>query len=443
MRTGFKVGLMVLVVVVCAIVLLSAYGWYALHNPDRYIPDAVAYLQQKTGDQVQIRHIEVRWSPRLLVRFYGLEIKNPKPFPAGDFLKAPEVDAAVEVGPLLHQKIAIRSLVLDHPFIDFISDPDGLWNFQNPASSKQKPARFSMGVISSLQIKNGLLLGSNLIDPADTPGPVVLVVHNFSAELRQIDVQAVARTGSPHAIEGSLEADAARFGSIHTTNLHSKLRITSKQLTFKDFDAKTHSGQASGDFSLIFAGKKTNFDTALRVSGIGMPYLLAEFQPGPPKMTGTMDANLKLAGEIEHTSNPLAGIHGTGHITIRKGELPNLNKNKNMIQMKRFRDPGTAALPPAAFSTFVGDMDLRNHRIYSKQVGVNFYGINVDGSGSTSVMGTGGMDYRGMATVMTKQGFFTDMFASWFKGAKIKNGRMNFPIRVTGTLANPQCSIVH
>src|SRR5487761_643479 len=378
MRIFLKVVLAILVVFVGAIVLLAAVGWYTLRNPDRYLPNITAYMQQKSGLQIQIRHIAIRLRPTLLVTLYGLQVENPTPFPAGDFLNVPRLDADVEIIPLLHKQVEVRSLVLDHPVIDFISDPDGLWNFQNPSSSRQQPARFSMGVIQDLQIKNGTLLGSNLIDPADTPGPVVLTLSNFSANLKQIDLGKANPGGASQTVEGNLAADKARFGVIHTTELHSDLRITPKLLTFSKFSTKTHSGHAAGDFSLNFGAKNTVFQTTLKVSGIGMPYLLAEFQQGPPTMTGMMQADFALAGEIKHTSNPLAGIHGRGNFSIHNGELPGLNRNKNMIQMKRFRDKGTAALAPSAFSTFAGDMDLRNQRMYSSRIGVNFYGIDID-----------------------------------------------------------------
>lgn len=391
-----------LIVLAGAIVLAIAAGRYALRDPDRYIPEITAYMQRITGLQVQIRHIEVHLFPTVLVRVYGLEIKNPKPFPPGDFLNVPRLDATVEKVPLLRGQIAIQSLVLYEPVIDIISDPDGFWNYQNPSGPKKTPAHFSVGVISSLQIKKGVLRGSNLIDPEDTPGPVVLEIDNFSAQLSQIHSDQPSGSGAPASIAGDLAGDAARFGSIHTTNLHSQLRITSDQLTFKNFVTTTYRGQASGDFSLNVRGKNTMFQTDLRVNGIGMPYLLAEFQKGAPKMTGMLQADLSLAGEITHTSNPLAGIHGTGHVTIRNGKVPSLDRDKNMIEMERFRTPGTVALPASAFSTFAGDVELRNNRIYSKRIDVNFYGTDVVGSGSTSVL-DGAMDYRGVAFVLKKQ----------------------------------------
>lgn len=170
-------------------------------------------------------------------------------------------------------------------------------------------------------------------------------------------------------------------------------------MAFKNLEAKTYRGRASGDFSFKFGGKNTTFETDMRVDGVGMPYLLAEFQQGPPKITGMMRANLSLAGDIKHNANPLADIHGSGHITILKGELPSVARNRNMIEMERFRPPGTATLAASAFSTFSGDMELRSQRLYSKRIGVNFYGVNVDGAGSTSVVKGGSMDYRGVATV--------------------------------------------
>ena len=92
---------------------------------------------KRTGLQIAVQHVDIRYFP-LRVRVYGLEIKNPKPFPAGDFLKVPMLEASVGMDAAAVQKrIVIRSLVLHQPAIDFVSDPDGLWNFQNPARSER------------------------------------------------------------------------------------------------------------------------------------------------------------------------------------------------------------------------------------------------------------------------------------------------------------------
>lgn len=438
MVSGLKIALVVLagmIVAVCAV------GWYWLRNPDRYLPKAMADAESRTGLQIAVRHVDIRYFP-LRVRVYDLEIKNPKPFPAGDFLKVPLLEASVEWTPLLLQgKIVIRSLVLNQLAINFISDPDGLWNFQNPAGTKDQLKRFSTGSIANLEVKHGVLLGSNLIDPSDRPGPVILELQDICGDLKQIQFHPNGQGAPLKAIQGQLTAAAAGFGSIHTKDLRSDVQILPLEVVFKNFETKTYRGKANGDFSFNFQGKKTTFQAKMQVSGVGMPYLLAEFGPGPPKMAGMMEGKLNAGGQIAHSSNPLADMYGSGTIMVRRGQFPGMNRNASMKQMERFRNPDASALPPAAFSTVAGDVELRNQRMYSKRIGIDFYGIVLDGTGSMSLTG-GQVDYRGNATIEKKQGFFTNSFARWFKGAQEKDGRLRFPIKLTGTLANPQFAVV-
>jgi hypothetical protein len=449
----------ILVAVAIVIAFFIAVAFWLLHNPDRFLPDAIATIEQKTGLQVQVHHVSVTLFP-LEIQLNGVEVKNPKPFPQGDFLNAPTIKARLKLGPLLHQHLAFRTVVLEHPTIDFISDPDGLWNFQNPAGLKKNPKqegekedpkqqgqaatkpkkkqlRFSMGTISTLRIEHGELLGSALIDPADSPGPVILEVHDFSAKLRQFKLTALNRHSRSPAIGGKVQAPAARFGAIHLRNLHSRLRILPVQFTFKNFSAKTYRGRASGDLTLNFAEANTRFYTDLKVSGIGMPYLLREFHnKGPARLTGMMQADMTLSGTLEHTAHPFTGLQGGGQFSIAKGEFPTLAGNAKMAEMKKFRNDNAAHLPVSAFSKFTGDMEFKSDHIYSRRLEIDFYGIQVAGSGNVDEQ-TGKLDYRGSATIMQKQGFFTNLFAKWFKHADEKNGRLSFPVQVTGTLKKP------
>ena len=439
MKTRLKIAF---VIFAGAVVVAFAAAWYWLHNPDRYLPMAIANAEKRTGLQIAARHLDIRYFP-LRVRVYGLEIKNPKPFPAGDFLKVPMLEASVEWTPLLlERKVVIRSLVLHQPAIDFNSDPDGLRNFQNPAGPKNKSTHFSTGSIANLEVQNGVLLGSNLIDPSDKPGPVILELRNVNGDLRQIQFHPHGQGAPLKAIEGKLTASNAGFGSIHTRDLRSDVQIQPLKLVFKNFETKTYRGEAKGDFSFNFQGKKTTFHAKAQVTGVGMPYLLAEFENGPPKMTGMLQAKLDVGGEIAHSSSPLGDMYGTGRLTVHRGQLPGLNQNASMKQVQQFRTKDAAGKPPSAFSTFGGDMELKNQRMYSKRVAVDFYGIDVDVTGSMSLTG-GPVDYRGTATIEKKQGFFTTMFARWFKGAKEKGERLEFPIKLTGTLAHPQFTVVH
>ena len=66
-------------------------------------------------------------------------------------------------------------------------------------------------------------------------------------------------------------------------------------------------------------------------------------------------------------------------------------------------------------------MNLANRRISSHQIDIAFYGIDVQCSGSLGATGGGGLDYKGMASVLNSQGFFTNMLAR-MSGAKLEKG---------------------
>jgi hypothetical protein len=72
---------------------------------------------------------------------------------------------------------------------------------------------------------------------------------------------------------------------------------------------------------------------------------------------------------------------------------------------------------------------------------VDFYGTEVTGSGSTSLL-DGTVAYKGAATVLSKQSLITNFFARVFKEAKEQNGRLTFPLKLTGTLTKPTLSVV-
>jgi AsmA-like C-terminal region/AsmA family len=431
-------------VVATAMVTLVAL----LANPDRYRPQVIAYLEKRTGRQIEIGHLGISLFPTLLVRLSDVGWKNPPPFPEGYVLKAPVVDAQVDVSSLLRGgHIVVKLLVLTDPVINIVDDPDGLWNFEVPAVAGQptplaSPQPFSLGAVTHVQIRGGRLLGSSLVDPSDRPGPIVFEASGISAGLRQLDTG--TPTGTPAWVveQGGFKAASVRFGAIPTTNVRSKLRIVGKQVFFDNFSVEAHGGNAIGDFTFNLAGVNPTFTSNTQLSGVDVAFLLAQFSNARGKMTGKMKGTLKLEGEVEHTRDPLQHIHGTGSLTIRDGELPTLNQNKDMQRMTRFRDPAFASRPPSSFSAFSADINLANHRIFSHEVTIAFYGIDVRCSGSLGLTDGGPLDYKGVALVMKKQGFFTDIF-SRIEGAKLENGKLSFPIKIKGTLEGPKFVVVN
>jgi len=406
----------------------------ALIRVDRYRPQVISYLQEKTGKQVEIGRLALTFFP-VSIHIDHFGVKNPPIFPRGYVVQVARIDAELSVGALLHRQVVIKSLVLEDPILNMTSDPDGPWNFENP-QAKFSQNTFPLGVISKVQIKRGQLVASNLL-PSDAAGPIFFEAHEISGDLEQVNLVGIINPSSSSMDgQGNLKAGLLRFGSVEVRNLESKFTLESRHISFKDVKAEGYGGSAVGDLVFDLSGKNARFKANARFSGINVAQLLAAFANGGGKMTGKMEGDVELAGEIEHSARPLAGIHGAGRIKVRNGQVPSLKLNANLMKLAHFNDLGPAKNDPSAFNLITTDLELDNQRISSRVIDIDGYGVDVDGSGSVSVSGSDELNYRGLAEITTKESFFTNTFAQ-LSGASLKDGKLQFPFRIGGTIDSP------
>jgi len=428
-RTG-----LIVVGIVAILLLALVFVVPALINVDRYRPEVISYLQEKTGKQVEIGRLALTFFP-VSIHIDDLGVKNSPLFPPGDIVRVARIDAELNVGALLHRQVAIKSLVLEDPVLHLTSDPDGPWNFENP-QAKVSQSTLPLGVISRVQIKRGQLIASNLL-PSDAQGPIFFEAHEISGDLEQVNLVGIMNPSSSSMDgQGRLKAGLLQFGAVEVKNLDSRLRLEARHAFFTDVKAEVYGGSAAGDLSFDLSGKNASFKTNVRLNGINVAHLLAAFPNAGGKMTGKMEGDVKLAGEIAHTLRPLAGIHGAGHVTVRNGKVPSLKLNVNLMKLAHFNDLGPAKDDPSSFNLITTDLELANQRITSKVIDIDGYGVDVDGSGSVSVSGSDDLDYRGLAEITTKEGFFTNTIAR-LSGATLRDGKLQFPFRIGGTIDNP------
>jgi uncharacterized protein involved in outer membrane biogenesis len=440
---------LILVVIVAALLAALIILAPVLFNLDRYRPEVISYLQEKTGKPIEIGRLALTLFPSLSIRVDDLGLKNPAGFPSGYFVKARRIDATLDAGALLHRQVVIKSLKLNDAVINLVSDPDKGWNFENstPSKTSEKVSPEGshtsfLGVISDVEIEGGQLVASYLL-PSDEPGVIIFEAHNVSSKLEQVDLGAfMDPSSSSFAAQGDLKADSVRFVSILGTNVKSKLRLMAKQVFFADGSLEAYGGRGAGDLSFNLTGRNASFSANTQMNGVDVAHLLAAFPQGRGKMTGKMEGTMKLAGEIEHSHDPLAGTHGAGHLTVRNGQAPSLKLNANVMKLARFNDLGPAAQNPDSFSSISADLEVANQRISSRQINVVGYGVNAQCSGSLNVTGAGSVDYQGVADILATQGFFTNTLAR-LSGATSKNGKLSFPFRVSGTIDNPKFSVAH
>jgi len=437
MATRRKIALRLVVIVVCVIVvtILLVPVWL---NLDRYRPQIISYFEQTTGKRVEIDRVSLTFFPRPTVHIDGFAVKSPPLFPPSYILKVPHADTVLDFWALLHRDVVIRSVVLDQPKINLISDPDGPWNFENPETPNSKNL-FPLGVIDKVTINHGQLIASILL-PSDAQGPVFFEAQDISSELDRVDLAAIVNpTSSALNGQGNWKADRLRFAAINTTGVNAKFRLESRAVFFTDLEADIYGGKATGDFSISLAKSTPAFKANTQVHGINTTRLLAAFHDLRGLLTGNLDGDFKLAGAVEHNTSPFARMRGTGHLKITNGQIPSLMLNASLMKLAHFNDLGPAKENPASFSSITSDLQLENLRITSNAIDIDGYGVDVDGSGSISVSGSDELHYQGVAAIAAKQGFFTNTVAR-LEGAKLVDGKLSFPFHIDGTIESPKFS---
>ena len=222
-------GTALIVALIGAMILLAlVFVLPTFLNVDRYRPHVISYLQEQTGKQVEIGRLAITFLP-LTIHIDRLGVKNPPIFPAGYIIQVGRIDAELSVVALFHRRVIIKSLVLEDPVLNLTSDPDGPWNFENPQSNISANVLHG-GVISSVKVKRGLIIASNLL-PSDKAGPIFFEAHEIACELKQVDLGGIINPSSSSMDgQGTLKAGLLRFGAIESRNLDSKLRLESRHI---------------------------------------------------------------------------------------------------------------------------------------------------------------------------------------------------------------------
>ncbi len=470
MSKGKKIALFALIVIAVVIIAVAVLV-PLLINVDRYRPQVVKRLQEETGKPVAIGRLTLHIFPRVSIHVDDFSMGNPAGFPQGDFVKASRISAVVDAGALWDRRVVIESLTLDDPILNVLQSASGKWNFENPpAPAKPKddpdggPSSFTLGVISKVTISNATLKAANLLANG-REGPAYFQGQGVTLELQQVDLNAFtsaslrwpqtpgpgvlarlsfwqpsvafAADQKPPAAQGTLEAKSLNFSDLQVTSVKSKLRLFPRQVFFDDLNFDLYDGHAAGALDFNFAGRNPRYSTNAKLSGVNMEKLLNSFPQGRGKMTGTMDGNIKLAGEIAHSDDPLAGMQGVGKVSVKNGRLPSLNLNKNLMMLAKLSNLGAAQGDPSSFSSMSSDFNIGGGRLTSNNISIIGNGVDIDAAGALTMAGAGTLDYLGNAKLEAGQSPVSGLL-SGLTGATMENGKLKLPFGIGGTMDNPR-----
>ena len=468
MSKGKKIVLGI-AIFIAVVVIALAVAIPLLIDIDRYRPQVIAHIQEETGKPAEIGKLSLTIFPTLTIRVDDFALGNPPGFPKGYLMKTRRISVVVDRDALWDRKVIIKSLELEHPVISLLSDIRGKWNFENPPNPKtatpaaaSDPSSFTLGVISKVGISDADLTAANLL-ASGRPGPNFFEARGVAIDLEDVDVNAfvgttaaslaprdvgetatlfgvsIAYAAEPAkpAAHGTLKADSLRFSTLQATSVKTKLRLFPKQIYFDDLNFNLASGRANGSLSFNFAGQNPRYSTNTRISGVDVAKLLEAFPDARGKMTGTMDGNMKLAGEVSHSPDPLAGMRGVGQLNIKNGQLPSLQLNKNLMTLARLSNLGAASGDPSSFSSMAADLNIAEGKMTSNKVTIVGNGVDVDGAGILSLAGAGSLAYDGVAKIAAAQNPLTGLLVG-LSGATFADGKLTFPFGIGGSLQSPQ-----
>jgi uncharacterized protein involved in outer membrane biogenesis len=143
--------LAVIAVLLLALVLLWDWDWFR--------PLVERQASQATGRKVRLAHLRVHLlarSPQIALE--GLALANPEGFPAGsDTASIERLALRIEPRALLHRRVRLLSVEIDHPVGELGPGADGTpnWTLHPPPSSGAPPAQPWQVDVGSLAIRDG------------------------------------------------------------------------------------------------------------------------------------------------------------------------------------------------------------------------------------------------------------------------------------------------
>jgi uncharacterized protein involved in outer membrane biogenesis len=467
MSKGTRIGLVVIIGFVVVVLALDV---------DHYRSTVVAQIQQETGKPAQIGHLKLTVLPVVAIRVDDFSLGNPPGFPSGNFVAAQKIYAVLDLFALLHHRVEVTSLELGALTLNMLEDTHGKWNFEN-ASAPTEPSTgpsqdhgpsFTLGVISKLTVSRGEFSAASLL-ASGAPSLALLEVKGASISLSQVDLNAfttallrtprapttqlagfadwlnprvfAADAMGPEVARGTLKASAMHIGNVDVTKFKAKIRLYPKHVFFDSLDMKCYGGTATGDLSLDFTKSNLSYRADARVKGVNVAEFLDAFPQAKGVMTGTLEGEAKMSGEVVRSSDPLAGIDGSGQGRIYNGEMPSLQVTNNLRSLARIASVGPTNGDPSSFSSISADFQIADGRLSSNKITLIGNGVEVGGSGNLTMAGEGSLDYQGDASVAADEKNPLASLLGGFAGASFANGRMTFPFSVGGTLAKPKFAL--
>lgn len=237
-----------------------------------------------------------------------------------------------------------------------------------------------------------------------------------TARVRNLDLGQVVRLANPRApkIAGAVDADlrlstalgrdplaalvAAGTFAVHrlavppvaASQASGRLSVRGGRLELPAYTLSAYGGTVQGAAALDYAAAALPVAGTVRARAINVAQVVGIFNPGPPRITGALDTDLRLSTALGR--DPRAALTGAGTFAVRNGTLPGLNLRGFMVTAARALQ---LSLPqgPTRFRYFGGDVRIAQQRVSSQALRLD--GDDIEGTGRGSFGFDKTLDYTG------------------------------------------------
>jgi len=244
---------------------------------------------------------------------------------------------------------------------------------------------------------------------------------------------------------GEIKIDRLVASPLEATRFNGRLSVYSSAMVLDSFALSAYGGLIRGGAAVDYAAATLPLIATAQARGINLGRMVSTLSPQARKITGTLDADLRLATAAGR--DPKAALTGTGAFAVRNGSFPGLDLKSSLAQMARALQLNVPA-GDTRFRYFGGDLRIARQRVESHSL--RLQGDDLDGTAGGSLGFDKTLDYTGVAVLKALASgasasagalpSVSQLFGKMVPGAAGATGAQ-VPFSLRGTLDDPKFSL--
>ena len=243
---------------------------------------------------------------------------------------------------------------------------------------------------------------------------------------------------------GEVKVGKILFASLAADSVHGRLSVYTNAVQLDSYTLSFYKGTVQGGAVLDYTTSALRVGATAKARGIKLDELIRAASPHARKITGTLEADLRIATAFGR--DPKAALTGAGTFALRNGTFEGLDFKNNLAKMARIPQPDVPE-GPTSFRYFGGNLRIAQQRVYSDSLRFNAEGVEATAGGSFGFNRR--LDYAGTGVLktLTKETSPSEgaarsvgrMLSDVVRGAAVATG-YRVPFYVRGTFDDPQFS---